>query len=342
MKTTITVFILTITTLCYSGVSETINGFRQKTLVVITEVVNAKTYAKLDDQGKGMYNRAVENYNRKIKEVSSSYWTINKNILYKTWSEAKALLKTNSNEYLVFYAGNYSVDPTRYTYLMQEGLIFYPEIYSESLKRTYNVSVTSYKLCYGADLKKDKAIATRTIANLWPLKEDMIFAFQCIQSLLLESEKADASLTLSDVAARNHKLLFNSTLLIKDEWMKSRLVTEEVQAVYPFAFSIVNHDSLLSILETNGDYTYIEIVPEMIGTVEALRLGFEHILVNIKSGSIVSYITINWGILHATAGHGYHHKYVVPGIFSKYLETEPDAPDDNNEYDGNKKYLERE
>lgn len=320
--------VLSLTTAHSQHITNAIRELKSKTLVVVLESTTKANLKRLDEDGKAAYEKSVANYNRKLKDVIASEWKFNAKIEYKTWSEINELINTNANEYLVFYAGNYSsTNSNMYDVMLQQGLDYSTQIFAQSDERTYKWSYTAFKLSKLKDVKQSKAIITRTIANLWPLKEDIFFVTQYMQSLLTESEKRNSQMDADKVAGYYVEQLKASTLLIKQNFKNSNLLDADIKLSYPYPFSVVDHDSLLSLILTKGPFVYIEIVPQLVATGEAQRLGYEHVLMNAATGNIVSYIPVNTTVLHFTAGHGYHHKYISKGIFEKYLSINRAIPE---------------
>lgn len=311
------VFVLFASMLRAGTAAELIAEIERRTLVIVLESTIKAKYDKLDADGKAAYTKAVENYNRKVREVSAKFWTINRNIEFKTWEEVNALIKDGSDNYLLLYAGNYSIDP-KYVVMIQKGLKFYPEIFADNDERNYHDFYTSFKLCFIEDFRKDKHIIGRTVSNLWPLKEDMVFAFQYIQCLLNETKATNESTNAGKIVVYSNKQVSKSTLVLRDDLVPPALNTELIKRNYPFTFQVISRDSLLKEIMNKENVVYVEIVPVMVGTGEALRLGYEQVGINASTGLVCIYLPVNYAVLHATMGHGTFQKFVSTGALQKY------------------------
>ena len=102
--------------------------------------------------------------------------------------------------------------------------------------------------------------------------------------------------------------------------MNDGIIATKKATAHPYEFEIVSHDSLLYRIFNTQNVLYVEIVPRIVGTGEAFRLGYEHIVMNAQTGMIVAYVPVNSGILHATAGLARFDKYISQGSFAKYLQ----------------------
>ncbi len=299
--------------------NETVEQLQNRTLVIILEAPQKSQLNKLKPDEQVSYNKAIEGYNRKIREVGDKFWELNSKKEFKTWDEVNVLIKSKAQGYLILYAGNYSVDPRMNDFMSQKGLDFSPEIFMASDKRDYRQFYTAFNLAYLESFKKGESIISRTVTNLWPLKEDMIFACQYIQSILFETKRTNMKMTVESIASSHNEQLADWVLLLKRDLLSDRVIDEKF---YPYKLEIVSHDSLLAKIFDKQKVIYVEVVPQMVGTGEAYRLGYEHVLVNANTGMIVGYVPVSAGVLHATAGHGYHHKYISAGIFQQYLQKE--------------------
>lgn len=310
-----------------SDVKESLLMLKSRTLIVVLENPTNYNLKSLSPDAEAAYKQAVENYNRKIKDIIGSTWKFNAKVEFLTWEATNEIIKKNQAECLLLYAGNYSINPIMYDVLERQGLDFDQDIFSRNAARNYKWNYTAYKICKIEDFKKNKPIVTRTITNLWPLKEDIFFAVNYIHTLLQESYERNQLMSAETVASLYLNELKSHTLLIKHTLMNNALDEREIKEEYPYAFKVVENDTLLSQLSQRSNIVFIEIVPQMVSTGEALRLGYEHILMSASTGHIISYIPVNAAILHATAGNGYHHKYISKGIFSKYLESKLKVPE---------------
>lgn len=318
MKNVVLILSILFCKLLFAGsASELVNQIEGRTLVVALETTIKSKYDKLNEEGKASYSKAVENYNRKIKEVAEGFWKLNSRVEFKTWDGINGLIKSGADSYVLLYAGNYSVQPSAIE-MMQKGLRFYPDIFADNEKREYVDFYTSFKLCFAEDFRSDKYILARSVSNIWPLKEDLIFAFQYIQCILNEAKATNMTTNAKNVAGFNKHTISSSTLLLKKALLKDELNNEVINRYYPYKYIVVNSDSLLKDLMGRQNVSYVEIVPVMIGTGEAVRLGYEHVLMNAASGKIVGYIPVNYSALHATMGHGTMQKYISTGALEKY------------------------
>lgn len=316
---------------CIAGnAADLIAEVEKRTLVIVLETTIKAKYDKLDADGQAAYTKAVNNYNRKLKEVAEKFWTVNSKIEFKTWDEVNALIKSGIDNSLLLYAGNYSIDPKSIT-MLQKGLKFYPEIFVDNDTRNYRDYFTSFKLCFLDDFKKDKHIVSRTVTNIWPLKEDIVFAFQYIQCMLLETKRTDSGMDALKVAYNHNTSLTTAKLVLRKEITDNGVNEVSIKKVYAYEGGVVHRDSLLAGIMRRDNIVYVEIVPILIGTGEAMRLTYEHILVNVKSGMVVGYLAPDYGVLHATMGHGTFHKFVSLGALEKYVSG---ADKRSNSYSG--------
>jgi hypothetical protein len=190
MKGFVVTLLLFMCTAVFGGnVKELIAEIESRTLIVVLETTIKSKYDKLDYEGKVAYSKAVENYNRKMKEVTGKFWTMNK-VEFKNWDEVDSIFKKGSQDFILLFAGNYSVTSSAKT-MEQRGLIYYREIFSDNEKRNYRDFYTSYNLTFIENREKAQHILSRSITSLWPLKEDMIFVMQNFQCLLKESKRLD-------------------------------------------------------------------------------------------------------------------------------------------------------
>lgn len=249
------------------------------------------------------------------------HWKLNTKIEYKTWAEAKAIPLKSQDAYLILFACRQSTN-IKYSDFLDYGLHYYNKIYIDNEKRNYVDFITMYKLSK-LESWKTNAVVTRTIMNIWPLKEDILFSVQYIQCLLNESKRLNVQADNILIMKENYQLLKNSTLLLNYFMLQKKEITsEQIKGVYPFNYKIATPDSLLQSIFNNQDIVYIEITPQLISTGEAYRLGYEHVLMHAKTGMLVRYVDISTGVLHATAGLGYHHKYITLGIFKDYIKMD--------------------
>ena len=307
-------------TLFAGNASELIAEIKGRTLVVVLESTIKPKYDKLKEEDKVAYSKAVENYNRKLREVTDSFWVINKKVEYKTWEQAEELIKSGSKSYLLLYAGNYSVQPSAIE-MIQKGLKFYPNIFADGDKREYMDYFTSYKLCFIEDFRKGKYLVARTISNIWPLKEDMVFAYQYIQCILKETERTGTSMDVQKAANSYNAELSNSTLYLKKDITDNSVNDATLRKYYSADSKIVSRDTLLASIMEKRNIVYVEVVPVWVGTGEANRLSYEHVAMNASKGVIVGYSAPNYGVLHATMGNGTFFKYVSVGSLEKYLSS---------------------
>jgi hypothetical protein len=309
--------------LSIAGVSAGVSALQQRTLVVVIESVTKSGLSGLNAEEQQSYQKAVENYNRKLKEVIERFWKLNAKTEFKTWDEVNEMIKQKRENALLLYAGNYPNDPTLIDAMIHQGLTWTPNIYKESQQRRYLAFYTAFNICELENFKKHKIIFSRTIANIWPLKEDMIFSCQYFTSLLSESKRLDKTLNVNDVALLHHDEIKSSTLLLNQDFLDEGVVLSGDKLVaYPYSVKSAEHDSILVALIEQRNVVYVEITPQMVGTGEAVRLGYEHVLINAATGMIVAYVPVDGGILHATMGHANYHKYISTGVLSKYLMLE--------------------
>ena len=110
MKNIVLLFLFCFISLAnYAGnTKDLVAKIESRTLLVVLESVIKSKYDKLDDEGKVAYSKAVENYNRKMKEVTGKFWTMNQ-VEFKKWDEVDSIFKKGSQDYVLLFAGNYSV-----------------------------------------------------------------------------------------------------------------------------------------------------------------------------------------------------------------------------------------
>lgn len=308
-----------------SNAEDLVAAIEKRTLIIVIETTIKSKYDKLDDDGKAAYLKGVENYNRKLTEVAEKFWLLNKNVEYKTWEEVNVLSKSAADHYVMLYAGNYSIQPSAIT-MIQKGLKFYPEIFADNDTRNYRDFYTSFKLCFLEDFKKDKYIIARTVANIWPLKEDIIFAFQYLQCILNETKRTNAGADASKVANTYNSELSKSKLYLKKDITDNGVNETSIKKVYAYEGMVVNRDTLLSAMMRKDNIAYVEIVPVWVGTGESMRVSYEHIIMNVKTGLVIGYLEPNYAVLHATMGHGTFHKFVSIGALEKYVSMNDNKP----------------
>ena len=321
MKGFVVTLLLFMCTAVFGGnVKELIAEIESRTLIVVLETTIKLKYDKLDYEGKVAYSKAVENYNRKMKEVADSFGVVNGNIDFKTWEQVDELIKSGSKSYLLLYAGNYSSAPSAIG-MIQKGLKYYPNIFGDSDKREYLDYFTAYKLCFIEDFKKDKYLVERSVASIWPLKEDMVFAFQYIQCMISETKRTETAMNVQKVANNYNAELSQSILFLKKDFTENGVNDVVVKKFYAPESTVVNRDTLLAAIMKKRNVIYIEVVPVWVGTGEAKRLTYEHVIMNAYSGMVVGYLPPNYGVLHATMGNGTFFKYVTVGSLEKYLSS---------------------
>jgi hypothetical protein len=124
------------------------------------------------------------------------------------------------------------------------------------------------------------------------------------------------------VASENFQKLKESTLLLKDLMLrKNQISSADLKSFYPFSSRITTHDSIHQSIFDNQDVVYVQITPQLKNDGDAYRLGYEHILMNAKTGIIVSYLRISTGI---------RNKYISLGILDKYVNINIDKDYDRD------------
>lgn len=70
---------------------ESIQKIQDRTLLVILESPLESVIKKLKPEEVTNYEKAIENYNRKLKEVTDKFWTFTDKKEFKTWNEVAQL-----------------------------------------------------------------------------------------------------------------------------------------------------------------------------------------------------------------------------------------------------------
>jgi hypothetical protein len=300
--------------------SEWISNLKNRKLLVITEEFSEKESKGFSENQLSAYKYSIESYNRKLKEIMESFWQFNDSIRFLTWKEAMSIEKSTQKEYLIYYAVNYWSEHRISDQIVQRSLIYTPTIFSKNEKRDYPQYFTSFNLAEFEKLGKDKFIFSRSIANLWPLKGDMIFSAQFMQDMLESYQKNNNLISIQQRSNENDGVLKSAVLSFETEHIFGNSINvETLKNTYPYEFQILSHDSLISKMVRKENIVYLQIVPTFVSTIEAYRMSYDHILIHAKTGKIVSYIPPDGGILHATMGFGEYHKYVSAGIVNEYI-----------------------
>ncbi|MFN8309602.1 MAG: hypothetical protein U0T73_06535 [Chitinophagales bacterium] len=299
---------------------EKMERYRKQTLIVILESPRRDIPKKWTAATQEAYLKSIDNYNRSIRQVVDSFWVFNQKVEYKTWAEVEPLIRNHSEDYLLLYSGNFPNNQAYFEKMERKGLNFFPDLYKINEKRDYFEYFTGFCLDRCSKFGSSEHLAQRTIANLWPLKEDIAFAVQFMQLSLMQSLEHGYELSTLDLAKFSKGSLFHSVLMIKSDLLyQSGLQPEDVKSFYADSFEVVSYNTLVNSIFSKSNICYIEITPAIVSTGEAYRLTYEHFVMNAATGELVAYVPANRGILHATQGIGNYHKFLSAGIFADYV-----------------------
>ncbi|HEX8549345.1 MAG TPA: hypothetical protein VF691_20455 [Cytophagaceae bacterium] len=229
------------------------------------------------------YKSFLDKYNKYMKIALEKVWTLNKNVVFKTTSEVKALIDSKDTTTVCLY---YS----------ESGKVFYD--YSSHLY--LKVPTLNYTRMEHHNKKIDYAVYL-PISFLRPddafVESDIFFALQMIQINLDYNYKNDKHMNASAFAhhqALRNKELATKVLLLDEALAQDSATILEIQKHYPYKYKFVKPEAIVNALvDADENDAYLISMPYELpggddnfdGAVKCMRL-----VVDAKNGNIISSI----------------------------------------------------
>jgi hypothetical protein len=197
---------------------------------------------------------AKTEFNIKIKNVFSQFWTFNDSIIYKPRSEVMKINASGNTQYLI---ADFRYTGYHYSHL------FTP---FEEITNKHDFESARYiYFCLSEDILPSSANKTRRVVVStaqcdYNDEADMTTGIKKVQTSINWAIKNGREMTLYDVVNMNHSLLYAKILLVDTALLYNKADTAKIPEYYPYPFKISNQKEIYN-LRSNHDekYAYIEI-----------------------------------------------------------------------------------
>jgi hypothetical protein len=236
------------------GKIEDFNEIKSRKLIVITEVEDPQVLKDIEN-GKHIanptaalvdYKKYIAEYNQNMKTVIETCWKFSKNgIEYKTYEEVMSLSKEKNREYAFLYCGSSTLSSDRVHYMLLHNL--YYDLFSDSKQdvnrgRASSGGCTFFKITL---IERPRTtVYSCALTNILPSKADIEFGIMSMESAAAAKTRKEegAKVSRNDQWYEEFDLLAKKILLIREDWIDTKLGKDKIATVYPYKYEVVSKE----------------------------------------------------------------------------------------------------
>ena len=240
------------------------------------------------------YKKFVNDFNTYVKSTVKTYFNLNSEIIFKSTSEIKELLKAKSTKYTLLYYSESTSNRTD-----QYGFKYFPNLTIPTLNYTRAESGKikvdySFFMPYTGQRDRDEI-----------KEEDFILSFTLMKNHIEEIEKTGEKKYsfrkyLEDQAKKNMPQLNNQTLIINKNQIHNGSSIESINEAYNGKVLAVSEDEINASIKNKKDaiigviFAY-DILIGGIGPLSAARISCLKTFINTKTGMVYTCIGTEYG-----------------------------------------------
>lgn len=227
-----------------------LNKVKERILLIETPTINSEYIEKLKEKGKeNEINIYTEKYNAFVsnfKKAFTDYWTIHKDITFKTHEEIQQIIESKTDKYAIIRYSEFNKPYARkhiYTYTEKNSSQLITTRKFES-KKPLICLYLSEDLEYTNWILKARMNASESLGSLILTVEQYINTFDYFLNRpnIKKSEYSDTYLYSIHDDKIQIKEIENKTLLVKKEDLDEFIDIDKIAKYYPYNYKIVSNE----------------------------------------------------------------------------------------------------